>query len=149
MIAATNRPDIIDAAMMRPGRLDQQLFVALPNPSERAEILKTLTAKTPLTPDLNLAVIAQDERAKNFRFVRLFAFADNSGADIAALVRQAAVFALKETLLGGDELKTETRDITVGAIHFEKALNNVRPSVSDRDRRRYEELRSVFGGLSA
>jgi len=149
MIAATNRPDIIDAAMMRPGRLDQQLFVALPTPSERAEILKTLTKKTPLAPDLNLAVIAQDERTKNFRCLRTFACADYSGADMAALVRQAAVFALKETLLGGDKMKTETTDTTVGAIHFEKALSAVRPSVSDGDRQRYEELRSVFGVPSA
>jgi ribosome biogenesis ATPase len=69
MVAATNRPDIIDSAMMRPGRLDQQLFVALPTPTERAEILKTLTKKTPLSSDVNIVGIAEDERAKNFRYV--------------------------------------------------------------------------------
>jgi ribosome biogenesis ATPase len=76
-------------------------------------------------------------------------FADNcidcSGADLAALVRQAAVFALKETLLGGSAMGNERRDITVGMEHFESALKAMRPSVTDKDRRRYEQLRSVFG----
>ena len=72
MVAATNRPDIIDSAMLRPGRLDQQLFVALPTPEERVEILKTLTGKkTPLAADVDLAAIAGDERARNFRHVHL------------------------------------------------------------------------------
>jgi ribosome biogenesis ATPase len=55
--------------MMWLGRLDQQLFIAYQTPPERAEILGTLTEKTLLASDLNLAVIAQDERVKNFRFV--------------------------------------------------------------------------------
>lgn len=67
MVAATNRPDIIDPAMIRPGRLDHQLFVALPSPSERNEILRTLTKKTPLAPDVDLRHIAEDSRARNFR----------------------------------------------------------------------------------
>jgi ribosome biogenesis ATPase len=67
MVAATNRPDIIDPAMIRPGRLDHQLFVALPSSSERNEILRTLTKKTPLAPDVDLMQIAEDPRARNFR----------------------------------------------------------------------------------
>lgn len=67
MVAATNRPDIIDPAMIRPGRLDHQLFVALPSSSERNEILRTLTKKTPLAPDVDLMRIAEDPRARNFR----------------------------------------------------------------------------------
>lgn len=67
MVAATNRPDIIDPAMIRPGRLDHQLFVALPSSSERNEILRTLTKKTPLAPDVDLMHIAEDPRARNFR----------------------------------------------------------------------------------
>lgn len=68
MVAATNRPDIIDPAMIRPGRLDHQLFVALPSPSERSEILRTLTKKTPLASDVDLVRIAEDPRARNFRY---------------------------------------------------------------------------------
>jgi ribosome biogenesis ATPase len=67
VVAATNRPDIIDPAMIRPGRLDHQLFVALPSSPERFEILKTLTKKTPLSPDVDLVQIAEDKRARNFR----------------------------------------------------------------------------------
>jgi ribosome biogenesis ATPase len=67
VIGATNRPDIIDPAMIRPGRLDHPLFVALPTSSERAEILLTLTKETPLSDDVDLAAIAADTRAANLR----------------------------------------------------------------------------------
>ena len=68
MIAATNRPDIIDRAMIRPGRLDHPLYVPLPTPAERFEILTTLTKKTPLAGDVDLKLIAYDEQANNFRY---------------------------------------------------------------------------------
>lgn len=68
MVAATNRPDIIDPAMLRPGRLDHQLFVALPSASERHDILWTLTKRTPLASDVDLLSIAEDSKARNFRF---------------------------------------------------------------------------------
>ena len=69
VIAATNRPEIIDAAMIRPGRLDHPLFVALPTPEERVEILTALTRKTPLSDGMDLRRIALDERAANFRYM--------------------------------------------------------------------------------
>ncbi|KAK0560507.1 Ribosome biogenesis ATPase rix7 [Tilletia horrida] len=107
VIAATNRPDMIDPAMCRPGRLDKLLYVDLPTPPERLEILKTLTKKSPLrraSPNsavhgqseseqqqqqgtVDLQAIAMDPRAEGY-----------SGADLAALVREAAVMALKEAL---------------------------------------------------
>ena len=67
IVAATNRPDIIDPAMMRPGRLDTLLFVPLPTAPERLEILLTLTKKTPLSPDVDLKAIARDSRAEGLR----------------------------------------------------------------------------------
>ena len=54
--------------MIRPGRLDHPLFVALPTPAERFEILTTLTKKTPLSAGVDLGVIAEDQRARNFRY---------------------------------------------------------------------------------
>ena len=54
VIAATNRPDIIDPAMLRPGRLDKLLFVPLPTPDDRYSILETLTRKLPMSNDINL-----------------------------------------------------------------------------------------------
>ena len=71
VIAATNRPEIIDAAMIRPGRLDHPLFVALPTPEDRVEILTALTRKTPLSDGVDLQRIAMDERAANFRYLSL------------------------------------------------------------------------------
>lgn len=72
VIAATNRPDMIDPAMLRPGRLDKTLFVQLPTESEREEILRTLTKKTPLSIDIALDKIAHDDRCENFRYVAVF-----------------------------------------------------------------------------
>jgi ribosome biogenesis ATPase len=146
VVGATNRPDIIDPAMIRPGRLDNPLFVALPTASERVEILITLTKKTPLSADVDLKLIAEDPRARNFRYVNFKSDINNSGADLSALVRQAAILSLKKILLTKGPAEEESRraDITVGMENFEEALNSVRPSVSDQDRRRYEQLRTVF-----
>ena len=145
MVAATNRPDIIDPAMIRPGRLDHQLFVALPSASERSEILRTLTKKTPLASDVDLVRIAEDPRARNFRYTLLLKSLINSGADLSALIRQAAVLSLKEILLArNSEHIPEDVNIKVEMSHFEEAFASVRPSVSDQDRRRYEQLRTVF-----
>ena len=69
-----------------------------------------------------------------------------SGADLSALVRQAAILSLKKILLNEEPGEMEARKgvITVGRENFEDALNSVRPSVSDQDRKRYEQLRTVF-----
>lgn len=64
VIAATNRPDIIDPAMLRPGRLDQLLLVPLPTEDDRLDILRTITKKTPLAEDVDLEKIARDKRCE-------------------------------------------------------------------------------------
>ena len=61
---ATNRPDIIAPAMLRPGRLDQLLLVPLPTPDDRLDILQTITRKTPLAEDVDLRAIAMDPRCE-------------------------------------------------------------------------------------
>eukprot|EP00842_Homolaphlyctis_polyrhiza_P004964 jgi/Hompol1/5469/HPOL_004464-RA len=145
VIAATNRPDMIDPAMLRPGRLDKALYVDLPNASERIEILKTLTRKTPIASTLNLESIANDERCDGL-----------SGADLASLVREAAVAALRSTLykhsasLSADELGSNhmQSSIFVGVEHFRTAFARVSPSVHKKDRRRYELLKVKFGSSS-
>lgn len=60
IIAATNRPDIIDPAMLRPGRLDKLLYVPLPSPEDRVSILKTCVKKVPLAEDVDLVKIANN-----------------------------------------------------------------------------------------
>ncbi|KPP67594.1 hypothetical protein Z043_113794, partial [Scleropages formosus] len=90
IMAATNRPDIIDPAVLRPGRLDKTLYVGLPLPSDRHAILLTVTKggmRPPLEADVNLEEIAYDERCDCF-----------TGADLSALVREASVNALRAHL---------------------------------------------------
>uniref|UniRef100_A0A096N7I6 Nuclear VCP like n=1 Tax=Papio anubis TaxID=9555 RepID=A0A096N7I6_PAPAN len=87
IMAATNRPDIIDPAILRPGRLDKTLFVGLPPPTDRLAILKTITkngTKQPLDADVNLEAIAGD--------------LCYMGADLSALVREASICALRQEM---------------------------------------------------
>ncbi|KAF9460350.1 P-loop containing nucleoside triphosphate hydrolase protein [Collybia nuda] len=148
VIAATNRPDMIDPAMVRPGRLDKLLYVDLPTADERAEIVRTMTRKVPLgdTGDESLGEVKEAveamvrERCDGY-----------SGADLAALVREAGVMALKRTLGALDEMDEGTSTggprVIVYIADFAKALDKVTPSVSVAQRRRYEALRSKFAGL--
>ncbi|KAL4137875.1 hypothetical protein PRIC2_001385 [Phytophthora ramorum] len=66
VMAATNRPDIIDPAMLRPGRVDQLLYVPLPRASERHQIQKTISAKCVMAPSVQLESIAADPRCEGF-----------------------------------------------------------------------------------
>lgn len=153
VIGATNRPDMIDPAMLRPGRLDKTLFIELPNRDEKLDILKTLLKSngTPLANDINLDVIIDDERCRNF-----------SGADLAAIVRESAVSALKRSFFKNDEIQSieennldkEFEDLSVGMDStqilvnmndFQKALSKIKPSVSDKDRAKYDKLNKKMG----
>ncbi|KAL4905719.1 hypothetical protein BDW74DRAFT_12224 [Aspergillus multicolor] len=113
VIAATNRPDIIDPAMLRPGRLETLLFVNLPSPLERAEILQTLVRKLPIEFNEDLRRLA--EECEGF-----------SGADLTSLVRRAGYNAIKR------------RDAII-YDDFEAAKSFIRPSVTDL--KKYEKLR--------
>ena len=84
LIAATNRPDILDPALLRPGRFDRQVFVGLPDVKGREEILKVHTKNKPLAPDVSLKVIAQ--RTAGF-----------AGADLENLVNEAALLAARRS----------------------------------------------------
>ena len=84
VIAATNRPDIIDPAMLRPGRLDKLLYVPLPTKDDRLSILMTVCRKIPTDNDVDLKKIAFDQRCEGY-----------SGADISALVREAQMTTLR------------------------------------------------------
>ena len=142
VIAATNRPDMIDPAMVRPGRLDKLLYVDLPTQEERLDILRTISRKVPIDSDVKLEEVVRDERCDSF-----------SGADLGALVREAAVTALREALPKSEEYEEDmgkARDIPKIRItqrHFEIALQKVSPSVSYLQRRRYEALRDRFAGI--
>ena len=83
VMAASNRPDVLDPALLRPGRFDRRVTIDLPDRRDREEILKTHSRTKPLGPDTNLAVIA--ERTPGF-----------SGADLANLMNEAAILAARE-----------------------------------------------------
>ncbi|KAE8600391.1 hypothetical protein XENTR_v10013229 [Xenopus tropicalis] len=132
IMAATNRPDIIDPAILRPGRLDKTLYVGLPPPADRLAILKTITkdgTRPPLEADVDLEAIAGDECCDCF-----------TGADLSALVREASVSALRQEMLGL-EPPTNRGQIKVSRRHFEEAFSKVKPSVSKKDQLMYENLR--------
>jgi ribosome biogenesis ATPase len=118
LIATTNRPDIIDPALLRPGRLDKLLYVPIPKEEERASIMSTCLQNTPVDPALDWKSVITSEACRGF-----------SGADIAALVRESAVAALKRNAL------------SVGQPHLAAALRNIKPSVSRSDEQLYERLR--------
>lgn len=141
VVGATNRPDMIDPAMVRPGRFDKMLYVDLPTAAERAEILKAASSKTPLAPEVDLRVVASDSRCDGF-----------SGADLSALVRESAVAALRQTfeVLGDldqpEQPDSKDRVVAVNMHHLDVALSKVTPSVSAAQRRRYEALHSRYAG---
>ncbi|XP_028645141.1 nuclear valosin-containing protein-like isoform X2 [Grammomys surdaster] len=131
ILAATNRPDIIDPAILRPGRLDKTLFVGLPPPADRVAILKTITkngTKPPLDEDVNLETIANDLRCNCY-----------TGADLSALVREASLCALRQEITG-QKNGIATGDLKVSHKHFEEAFRKVKPSISIKDQMMYEAL---------
>lgn len=149
MIGATNRPDMIDPAMVRPGRLDKLLYVDLPSQEERFEILKTLCKRIPLESEVerpDLQAVSSNKACDGF-----------SGADLGALVREAAVTALREALPvpqytdDGLEIQDaaagEKKTVTIRQGHFDQAMKKVNPSVSHQQRRKYEALRNRFAGI--
>jgi transitional endoplasmic reticulum ATPase len=107
LIAATNRPELVDPALLRPGRLDKLIFIPPPDEKARLEILKVHTRKVPLAKDVNLEELAK--RTEGY-----------SGADLEALVKEAAMNALREDI-NANEVK---------AKHFEEALKKIPPSLS-------------------
>jgi transitional endoplasmic reticulum ATPase len=106
VIGATNRPDLVDPAMLRPGRLERLVFVPPPDAEARAAILRAASTGVPFADDVDLDELGR--RTERF-----------SAADCAALVREAAVTAMRESL----------QATTVTAAHVEVALTRVRPSL--------------------
>ncbi|KIV99198.1 uncharacterized protein PV09_09149 [Verruconis gallopava] len=119
IVAATNRPDTIDPAMLRPGRLETLCYVGLPGPGERVEILTALLKKTPINPELAGCVAASTCNGY-------------TGADLSSLVRQAGQAAIRRN---ADVVEMED---------FISAMTQVRRSVSDKDMLKYEKMRIEY-----
>jgi transitional endoplasmic reticulum ATPase len=116
VVAATNRPDMIDPALLRPGRIDRQILVPAPDEKARLEIFKIHTAAMPLK---NVDIKDLAKKTEGF-----------SGADIEALCREAAMDALRENMKAKEVTKK----------NFEEALNRITPSLSKDLQMHYERF---------
>merc|ERR1711939_892649 len=141
IIGATNRPDIIDPALMRPGRLDQLVYIPLPDQASRVDILKSCLRKSPLAKDISIDEVAQ-------------ATAKFSGADLTEICQRAVKFAIRESIekeiqreeemaQAADEGMDEDAALEpavphITRAHFEEAMKYARRSVADKDIRHYE-----------
>ena len=115
VIGATNRPDMVDPALLRPGRFDRLVYVPPPDLKARYEILKIHTRNVPLAEDVDLMDLAR--RTEGY-----------SGADLELLVREAGLMALREDIKAS----------VVRLRHFEMALKKIKPSLTPDMIRRYE-----------
>ena len=133
-IAATNRPDIIDPALLRPGRFDRLLYVPPPDKESRKQILKIHTDKKPLGGDVNLDLLADQTDGY-------------TGADIAALASAAVMLALREHIAkykDSAEAERTKVDLKVNMKHFEEAMKKIRP-LSKQEIEMYKNISEQFG----
>ncbi|RPA81772.1 AAA-domain-containing protein [Ascobolus immersus RN42] len=138
LIAASNRPDVIDPALLRPGRIDKLLLVDVPTSAERPEILRALSKSMPLEESVDLNQVALDPRLEGF-----------TGADIAALVKDAATLCLKRTVFNTsfEEFsltRTDQTRVKINADDFEMAISGRNPSITRRERDMYSKLSRLY-----
>lgn len=149
IIGATNRPDQIDGALLRPGRLDQLIYIPLPDEPGRISILKAALKRSPVAADVDLGYLAKNTHGF-------------SGADLTEICQRAAKLAIRQSIEAdmvkfrerkelerkaeeaGEELPEEMESEEADPVpeitraHFEEAMQFARRSVSDQDIRRYE-----------
>ena len=117
VIGATNRPDMLDPALMRPGRFDRIVTTDVPTKSAIIDIFKIHAKDMPLASDIDFAKLA--DKCEGF-----------VGADIESICREAGMLALRDNI-HAKEVKRK---------HFEEALKKIKPSVSEYDARQYREM---------
>ena len=133
IIAATNRPDIIDSALLRPGRFDRLLFVPPPDLEARKQIFKIHTRKTPLADDVNLDELARKTDGY-------------TGADIASLANTGVMLALREHISKAkdpEDAKKRAKGLKVAKRHFDEALQKIKPMSTD-ELKMYERFSEQF-----
>ena len=134
VIAATNRPDIVDPALLRPGRFDRLLYVPPPDKNSRLQIIKIHTKKKPLAQDINMDDLVG--RTEGY-----------TGADIASLASAAVMLALREHVAkykDPKEADSHQQELKIHMKHFEDAMKKIRPlSVQELDM--YRQIAQQFG----
>lgn len=150
VLAASSRPDLLDPALLRPGRIDRSVLCPVPSEADRLSILKSLSRRMTLTDDVDLAALAKN--TPNF-----------TGADLQSVLYTAQLMAVEE-LEKGDMTPTEhehgdfsaramastssdgpsSKVLVVTRAHLEKALSDTRPSLSAEERTKYEIIYNRF-----
>lgn len=146
-IGATNRPDILDEALIRPGRLDQLIYIPLPDKGSRVSVLKAVLRKSPVAPNINFDFLG--DLTDGF-----------TGADITELCQRATKAAIRESIEAeeqkkalmkenpdGDQAMAEAMEDPVPVItrkHFEEALAAARKSVTSYDLDKFEQFRRKY-----
>ncbi|KAK1412865.1 hypothetical protein QVD17_34437 [Tagetes erecta] len=140
VIGATNRPEVMDRALLRPGRFGKLMYVPLPDQDERVLILKALSRNNHLDADVDLNAIARS--CENF-----------SGADLSKLMNDASNAAFEEIISEIEEAEVEeagafvssSKDmLIIKAIHIEQSLRKIFPSVSDEEKEHYHLMSKCF-----
>lgn len=141
-VGATNRPELLDEALLRPGRLDQLIYIPLPDLPARISVLQAILRKSPVADNIPVPFLAQKT-------------AGFSGADLAELCQRAAKAAIRDSI-ASDELKrgeengatmeTEQEEMVaeITRKHFEEAFQGARRSVSQTDLTKYDNFRIKF-----
>ena len=141
-IGATNRPEILDEALIRPGRLDQLIYIPLPDFVARVGIIKAVLRKSPVAQNVNTDFLAQ--QCEGF-----------SGADMTELCQRATKAAIREAIAAEEERKKlvsnedEVMEMddpvpVITRAHFEEAMANARRSVTEYDLNKFEQFRQKF-----
>lgn len=128
IIAATNRPDIVDPALLRPGRLDRLIYIQPPDKTERKKIATVHLSGKPIGEDVDVDALA--ERTAGY-----------VGADIAAIVKEAVMSALREFITSGiseEHIEEALQNIVLKKKHFEAAIKSVKPTVTTKAQEEFE-----------
>jgi transitional endoplasmic reticulum ATPase len=142
VIGATNRPDILDPAVIRPGRLDQLIYIPLPDLKSRRAIFDAALRKAPVDPEVNLEILARSTHGF-------------SGADISEICTAASKLAIREAILAAEDIqkKIESGELDEDANngvgehmlitkrHFNFAMARARKSVTEKDLVLFEEFK--------
>ncbi len=134
IVAATNRPDMVDPALLRPGRFDRLIYIRPPGKEGREKIFEIHLKEKPLSDDVKLSELA--EMTEGY-----------VGADIEGICREAAMLALREIIspgIGRKDLQEKVASIKLTKKHFEQAIRRVKPTTSRETLREYEKSAELF-----
>ncbi|MGZ4916657.1 MAG: CDC48 family AAA ATPase [Halobacteriota archaeon] len=138
VIGATNRPDMVDMALLRPGRLDRLVYIPPPNASSRAQIFAIHLRGKPVAEDVDIEQLA----AETEEYV---------GADIEAICREAAMLALRDFIrsdMTAEQVKEGVASVRITKAHLYAAINRVKPTASRDLLHQYEKIANEFARFS-